>query len=120
MDASRLVFNSRLMIIFLFGADAFQSGQKVSEIKNKFLKSDSSSSGLSVFDFEENVDVQKILGTLETANLLAPKRLVIVKNLLAKASAENQKLFLEFLKNTQKKIIAVSYTHLTLPTNREV
>jgi DNA polymerase-3 subunit delta len=96
------------MIIFLYGADAFRSGQKVAEIKNKFLKSDSSSSGLSVFDFEENTDIQRIFNALETANLLAPKRLVIIKNLLASALAENQKIFLDFLKNAQEKITADS------------
>lgn len=86
------------MIIFLFGADYFRSSQKTAEIKNKFLKSDSSSSGLSVFDFEENAGAKEIIGACTTANLLAPKRLVIVKNLIGQASMESQKELLGFLK----------------------
>ena len=62
------------MIIFLFGDDALRSSQKISEIKNKFLSSDKSGSGLSVFDYSEEKEAsKKIIDTLNTPNLLAPK-----------------------------------------------
>jgi DNA polymerase III subunit delta len=93
------------MIIFLYGADAFRSGQKIAEIKNKFFKSDSSSSGLSIFDLAENFDLNQIFFVLETANLLAPKRLIIIKNLLSGASGEKQKVFLDFLQKKAKGLV---------------
>ncbi len=87
------------MIIFLFGDDALRSSQKISEIKNKFLSSDKSGSGLSVFDYaDENEGSRKIVEAINTPNLLAPKRLIIIKNLISKTLAEEQKKILEFLK----------------------
>ena len=94
------------MIIFLFGTDSFRSSQKTIEIKNKFFKSDSSSSGLSVFDFAENVKAKDVLGAFATANLLAPKRLVIVKNLIGQGLLGEQKEMLDFLKNKKDELIA--------------
>jgi DNA polymerase-3 subunit delta len=99
-------FLEKAMIIFLFGADYFRSSQKTVEIKNKFLKSDSSSSGLSIFDFEENINAKDILGAFATANLLAPKRLVIVKNLISKALVGDQKEILDFLKRKKDEMVS--------------
>ncbi len=93
------------MIIFLFGEDYFRSSQKTAEIKNKFFKSDSSSSGLSVFDFDESVNIKDVSNAFTTANLLAPKRLVIVKNLITEALAANQKEMLDFLKKRKEELI---------------
>jgi DNA polymerase III subunit delta len=88
------------MIIFLFGDDSFRSSQKMLEIKKKFLSSDKSGSGLSVFDCEEIKDAaSKIINASGTSNLLAPKRLIISKNLILKSSDEEQKKVLEFLKS---------------------
>ena len=36
------------------------------------------------------------------------------------AAEEDQRIFLDLLELQDPKLIAVSYTHLTLPTNREV
>lgn len=87
------------MIFLLYGDDSFRSYQKVAEIKQKYLNSDKSGSGLSVFDCEEDgAAVKKIIGAIGTPNLLAPKRLVIVKNIiLAGGDLEKKKLgdFLE-------------------------
>ncbi len=94
------------MIIFLFGADSFRSSQKTIEIKNKFLSSDSSSSGLSVFDFKENAKTKDIINVFSTANLLAPKRLVIVKNLIGNAPVFDQKEMLDFLKKKKDELAA--------------
>jgi DNA polymerase III subunit delta len=93
------------MIIFLFGEDVFRSSQKMLEIKNKFLSSDKSGSGLSVFDCEEPASsadkniIKSIISALSTANLLAPKRLIISKNLISKSLTEEQEKILKFLKN---------------------
>lgn len=78
------------MIFFLYGEDSFRTSQKIAEIKNKFLMSDTSGSGLSVFDYSEKGNRQKLLDVLNMPNLLAPKRLVIVKNLI-EAGEENER-----------------------------
>jgi len=94
------------MIIFLYGGDAFSSERKVAEIKQKYLNSDKSGSGLSVFDCEEEKDaVKNIMTTAFTANLLSPKRLLIVENMLDFLSVDEQKFFLEFLKKKGKSLI---------------
>lgn len=91
------------MIIFLYGEDSFRSSQKVIEIKNKFLSSDKSGSGLSVFDcLEEKEGIKKIIDTINTPNLLAPKRLIISKNLILAYSSDEQKKILEFLKKKKE------------------
>lgn len=93
------------MIIFLYGEDSFRSHQKLLEIKNKYLASDESGSGLSVFDCGEEKDIfRKIKNILGTANLLAPKRLLIVKNIISEAGDLEQKNLLEFLKKNGQKI----------------
>lgn len=71
------------MIIFLYGDDQFRSRQKVAEIKQKYLENDKSGSGLSYFDVEnEKEAAKKIMDVFSIPNLLAPKRLVIIKNLI--------------------------------------
>jgi len=85
------------MIIFLYGEDAFSSSQKVLEIKEKFLKSDPAGSGLSIFDFEEKGKKQSPEDVLSMPNLLAPKRLVVIKNLLAAGTDAEQERMKEYL-----------------------
>lgn len=92
------------MLIFFYGPDSFSSRQKLSEIKEKFLKGGSASSGLSVFDYEESAQTDQILNVLGTPNLLAPKRLVIVKKIIASGPPEEQKKMLAYLKKNAKKI----------------
>lgn len=86
------------MIIFLYGEDSFRSEKKLAEIKNKFLLKDPAGSGFSLFDLEEKTDMEKIISAMETANLLAPKRLIIVKNIIVAGSETQKENFLEFLK----------------------
>ncbi len=94
------------MIIFLYGEDAFSSKRKVADIKQKYLNSDKSGSGLSVFDCEEDRDAtKKIMSTAFTANLLSPKRLIVVENMLGTFLAEEQKIMQEFLKKKGKTLI---------------
>jgi DNA polymerase-3 subunit delta len=91
------------MIIFLYGEDTFRSSQKVIEIKNKFLSSDESGSGLSVFDCtQQENSIRHIVDTINTPNLLAPKRLVICKNLISAYPSDEQKKMLEYLKKKKE------------------
>ena len=92
------------MIIFLYGEDNFRAHQKILELKNKFLQSDKSGSGLSAFDFQEKISVGKVIDVFNLPNLLAPKRLVIVRNMITSGSLENQKEMLEYLKKNAKNL----------------
>ncbi|OGI29601.1 MAG: DNA polymerase III subunit delta [Candidatus Moranbacteria bacterium RIFOXYA12_FULL_44_15] len=92
------------MIIFLYGDDSFRTHRKVIEIKQKYLQSDKSGSGLSSFDASEEKNIlQKIREVFGMSNLFSSKRLLIVKNLISQASEEEQKSALEFLKKDIKK-----------------
>lgn len=91
------------MIIFLYGEDAFRSHQKLIDIKEKYFKSDKSGSGLSVFDCEdERQAAGKIITVLGISNLLAPKRLVIVKNIISAGTDQERDKLKEFLKTRAK------------------
>ncbi|MCX6763315.1 MAG: DNA polymerase III subunit delta [Candidatus Moranbacteria bacterium] len=90
------------MIIFLYGEDAFRSSQKLKEIKEKFLKSDPAASGLSVCDFGDKAKTEEVINILGTPNLLAPKRLVIIKNLIKNGTDTDQGKILEFIKKNKK------------------
>lgn len=93
------------MLIFLYGEDQFRSRQKLTEIKEKYLRSDKSGSGLSVFDCEEEKEVaEKTISILGTPNLLAPKRLIICKNFIISALDTDQKRMIEFFKKKAKEI----------------
>lgn len=94
------------MIIFFYGKDSFRSWQKAAEIREKFLKSDPAGSGLSVFDYPEVRSKEKLLDVLGVANLLAPKRLVIVKNLITQTAAEQQKETLDYLKERISSLVS--------------
>jgi DNA polymerase III subunit delta len=85
------------MVIFLYGEDGFISREKLTEIKNKFLSYDKSGSGLSSFDAEEKFSANDVVNVLETPNLLNPKRLVILKNIISNASESDQEKILKYL-----------------------
>lgn len=88
------------MIIFLYGEDFFRSGEKAAEIKKKFLEKDPAGSGLSFFDFSDSkIDTDRFFGALSTNNLLAPKRLIIIKNIILEGADSARENVLAFLKN---------------------
>jgi DNA polymerase-3 subunit delta len=92
------------MIFFIYGEDDFRSSQKVVEIKKKFLLSDPAGSGLSVFDWEQKDNGEKLLDTLAMPNLLAPKRLVIVKNMIGCADEAEKDEFTAYFKKNEKSL----------------
>jgi len=91
------------MIIFLYGEDDFRSLEKAKEIKKKFLDKNSSGSGLSSFDFEEdkNIEFSEIKKAFGSKGLFFEKQLIIIKNLLAMASKETVLKTAEFIKSSK-------------------
>ena len=90
------------MIIFLYGEDNFRSQCKLLEIKQKYIQSDESGSGLSIFDYDDDKNIfSQVKNAISTTNLLSPKRLLVIKNLILSNSESDQKNILEYLeKNT--------------------
>jgi len=86
------------MIIFLYGEDSFRSLRKLKEIRGKYFNSDKSGSGLSCFDFSEKARTGDVISVFGTGNLLASKRLVIVKNIISAGLADEQKKMAEYVK----------------------
>lgn len=92
------------MVIFLYGDDSFRSYQKLLEIKQKYLASDKSGSGLSSFSLPEDKNISgKIKEVFGMPNLFSSKRLLIIKNLILEGLADEQKSAEEFLKNNIQK-----------------
>lgn len=77
------------MIIFLYGLDDFRSSERLKEIKEKFIRSDSAGAGLSIFDLSEKPNAD-IIGAFGSLGLFSQKRLVIVKNLITSGTKEKQ------------------------------
>lgn len=92
------------MLLFLFGKDVFRSGEKIKEIKEKFLLQNSSGSGLSVLDYEEK-ETESFAQALGSSGLFSTKQLVIVANCISDAENETQK---EILKILEQKINLIS------------
>ena len=89
------------MIIFFYGDDSFRLKQKIQELKKRFLEKDTAGSGLSVFDFAQKAESRKIISTFGTANLLSPKRFVIVENIIADGQKADQDEMLDYLKTNK-------------------
>jgi DNA polymerase-3 subunit delta len=68
------------------------------------LLSDTAAAGLSIIDYGEKNNGAVLLDILESANLLSPQRLVIVKRLIAQGWKEEQENVLAYLKKKRKKI----------------
>jgi len=93
------------MVIFFYGDDQFRSHQKLIEIKNKYLQSDKSGSGLSSFDFADKSDAKNIIEVCSMLNLLAPKRLVTIKRIISHGLETEQKILLEYLEKNKKSLV---------------
>jgi DNA polymerase III subunit delta len=88
------------MIIFLYGEDDFRSSEKLKEIKEKFIRSDSEGAGLSVLDLSEKPEAD-VLSAFGSLGLFSQKRLVIVKNLILSGAKENQEEVQKYLKKNK-------------------
>ncbi|MDP1884399.1 MAG: DNA polymerase III subunit delta, partial [Candidatus Moranbacteria bacterium] len=72
------------------------------EIKKRFLVSDAFGSGLSIFNWTEKNFKHNLLDVLNTSNLLAPKRLVIVRDMLEAATDIEKDELIGYLKKHEK------------------
>lgn len=91
------------MIIFLYGEDTYRSSQKLTQIKDKFIKEvDSSGMNLVTLDGAK-LKFEEFNHQVKASPFLARKRMVIIKNLISEnKSKEIQKEIVELL-NTEWK-----------------
>ena len=94
------------MILFLYGEDNFRSWEKVSAIKNKFLRKDKIGSGLTIIDFREDNEKNKLSEIVSAQALFSSKRLIIIKNLILSGISSDQQEVLSFLEPGKKNLQA--------------
>ncbi|TAK95273.1 DNA polymerase III subunit delta [Patescibacteria group bacterium] len=90
------------MLFFFYGPDTFRSGEKVVELKRKYLeKNQSQLAGLVLLDFETSENEMQGAASVERAlgeqGLFSAKRFVVVQGFSANSSPEEQEKLLEFL-----------------------
>ncbi|MFA5994165.1 MAG: DNA polymerase III subunit delta [Parcubacteria group bacterium] len=93
------------MLFFLYGEDSFRSLQKVNDIKKRFLITDPVGSGLSIFNWGQKENQATLLSTLAMPNLLAPKRLVIVRDFIECATDIEKDELIAYLKKSEKALM---------------
>lgn len=86
------------MLIFFYGADSFRSQEKTNQLKERFLKTDNSGSGLSCVDFDEKATLRDLTEALSSGGLFSTKRFVIVRNCIASVPLDMQKEIISLLK----------------------
>ncbi|HEX8974123.1 MAG TPA: DNA polymerase III subunit delta [Patescibacteria group bacterium] len=87
------------MIIFLFGADTFRSQEKLSDLKNTYIKKNSSGTDLSVLDYGDLASIKPLQEIFSAQGLFSSKRLVVVRGAIENNSPEKQKDVLAFFKS---------------------
>lgn len=99
------------MLIFLYGDDTFRSGEKLRSLKENFLnKSTSENASSSVFDFEEDIDFEKIRSAVIMDGLFSSKKIVIIKNIISSSNNETRKEMMELIiKNKLSKDILLVF-----------
>lgn len=86
------------MILFFYGEEDFLAEQEVKKLKDKFLLKNPTGSGLCVFEFEEEVELQDLIDNFSEQNLFSENKLIIVKDFFANTKADDQNDLLDALK----------------------
>lgn len=84
------------MLIFLYGPDTFRSRQKLNEIISSYKKAQKAGLNLKYFDGKA-LNYQDFKGEFKNISLFAPKKLIVLKNLLS--NKEFKENFLKEFKN---------------------
>ncbi|EKE18854.1 MAG: hypothetical protein ACD_9C00213G0004 [uncultured bacterium] len=87
------------MYIFLYGNDVFRSMEKLNDLKNKYLQSNSSGTDLSVLDYGDSSSITSLENIFSAQGLFSTKKLVIIKNAMTKGLTDQQKEILALLKS---------------------
>jgi DNA polymerase III subunit delta len=89
------------MIIFFFGENDFKIKEKLTELKNKFLR-DIDQSGQNIFIFDgENFKINLLSENIGTGSLFSSKKMVIIKDLIKNKDKDIYKKTLGYLKENK-------------------
>jgi len=96
------------MFTLIYGPTTYLSRQKLNEIRANFIKNiDPSGINLAIFEGEK-AQSQDIHKELNSAPFLAPKRLVILRNVLSKNKDSTiEKIILEFISEKNENILVI-------------
>jgi DNA polymerase-3 subunit delta len=90
------------MVIFLYGPDTYRIGQKLKELKNKFIRQkDKSGLGITVLD-SQSLALDTFRSRLYAPGFFSDKRMIIIENLLAGAGQQILEETLEYLKKVRQ------------------
>ncbi len=87
------------MIIFLYGADSFSSGEKLSTIKIEYIQKNSSGIDLSTLDYGDSSTLMPLANIFSAQGLFSTEKLVLIKNAMSTGSSDQQKEVLALLKS---------------------
>ena len=107
----------KFMIIFLYGQDNFRSREKLNEIIERFKKDGKNDLSLEIFD-GENLEFNFFKNALTTLSFFSSKKLIIVKNLLAKGSTKLLEEFSEYKSQLDSKDTVVVFWEEKDPDKR--
>ena len=98
------------MIIFVYGDDGLRVKERVDEMRDKFLaKFDPSGMNVSniVVRVEDDARPGAVFGAVQSVPFLAPKRLVIVRNLLVTVKKANMGVWVDGFSRTPESTIVL-------------
>jgi DNA polymerase-3 subunit delta len=96
------------MAYFIYGEDTFRSKQKLNAIKQKYIDSSLGDTNLAIIE-GQSAKGDEIIRQLWAMPFLAPKRLVIIKNLLLSGNKETQQSTAEFLPKIPETTVAIFF-----------
>src|SRR3989339_777889 len=97
------------MLIFIFGSDSYSSKNQVLAMKERFLeKFDALGTNLSIFNVSNSgLEFGAVAQAVESPAFLAPKRMVIIKNLLSGLKKAEEKQWIELFDKIPESTIVI-------------
>lgn len=96
------------MIILLYGQDSYRSQEKLNQIIEKYKQSDSTQSGLFVFN-EENFTLENFTHAVVAQSFFSAKKLLVIKNIFQE----------KFPKDAKQKLIEYLKEHKALSSDKD-
>jgi len=104
------------MILFFYGEDTYRLGQKLKQLKEKFISSSLGDTNLSVLD-GKTVTYDEIARQILALPFLARKRLVIIESIISEGRKEVQEKMVDFLGHIPDSTVVV-FSEEGLPDRR--
>lgn len=100
--------NTQKNVYLFYGEDTFSSLQKLKFWQEEFIKKYGGETNVEFFDGKK-IDLQEFDTNMESMPFLAEKKLIVIKNFLADAKAEDQKRMAESIERTPDFSLIIFY-----------